>query len=1205
MDTDRNLLFGVLALQADLIDAGQFAEACTAWSARKATPLAELLVQRGWLTASDRADVDKLLNRKLQKHGGDARASLAGVTTNQVRQSLAAIADPEVQRTLDGATPLLNDPVVVRTQAYIPEVHGRYTLSRLHATGGIGRVWLARDAALGRDVALKELRPEHTARPAVWARFLKEAQITGQLEHPGIVPIYEVGQRPDGQPPYYTMRFVRGRTLAQAAASYHKRRARGEAGPLELRELLKALVGVCNAVAYAHSRGVLHRDLKPQNVVLGEFGEVNVLDWGLARLLDQPATDADTAPLAVATDGGAQETQQGEVLGTPAYMAPEQAEGRLDRLGPATDVYGLGAMLYEILTGGAPFMGARTTDVLHQVIHDAPAPPHTVVAQTPRGLQAVCQKALAKEPARRYDSPRALAEEIERWMADEPVSAWREPVLVRTGRWVRRHRTSVATALAALIVAVLGLVAVAAVQNESRQQLAATNRDLLSANVQLDQARDRAEKRVDLALGAIENFRSAVDDHLDVKNRPENQSLRKTLLQAPLAFYQKLRDDLQAGADSGPEARTKLADAYYKLATLNREIGSQKDALEAYNEAVTLLDPLVSEVPQAKRADLHEKLASALADRGALQMVSSGMANAALESLGRARQLHEDQLRDEPKNVDARVSLAKVLSNTAAIESRTGKVDTALATLHKGIEVMEEAQRLDPKHVTAGILLARLHRQVASILNSQKSRQAEALAAAQLALHIAEPLARANPKNQLAQLLLAEVYATLAGVLDSKGEATAALETYRKRLAVVESLVKAYPAVSQYQLNQVWAMRNIASVQGEIGQHTEALETLQKARAIAESLVRDNPTNFDFKSTLAETWNSMARPQYALGRLADTLASIEANAALLEQICQSNPGDLNELRNLAGAYYNMGILNRDLGRTQAALASYNQSLRARERLAQEHPDQPRFLFDVSSTLGNIAVIQYEDNQLSAARTSFARAVETLQRLVRSYPENAEYQNYLARAQQNLGQTLHRLGKTEQGLQSLQAAIALAERMAREQPKVVLYQEDLGTDYDNLGEMLRDTGKLTQAAAAYDKALAIRESLTRSNSASTRYQNWLASSLKGQAMVYQAWGQLDKAAKLYRRTLTLLEKVSEPSAADLYDQAGCRARLAAVSSQDRAESDKAMASLRKAVKAGYHDAEHMRKDADLETLRQRPDFQELLQELEKKSKSPGR
>src|SRR5262249_14166443 len=159
------------------------------------------------------------------------------LTSDRVRQSLAAVADDGLRQSLAGLTTPPAPGNVVLTTAYVPAPGERYTLSRLHATGGIGRVWLARDASLGRDVALKELRPERAANPTVGARFLREAQVTGQLEHPGIVPIYEVGKKPEDDAPFYTMRFVRGRTLAEAVASYHQRRRRRKAGPLELREL--------------------------------------------------------------------------------------------------------------------------------------------------------------------------------------------------------------------------------------------------------------------------------------------------------------------------------------------------------------------------------------------------------------------------------------------------------------------------------------------------------------------------------------------------------------------------------------------------------------------------------------------------------------------------------------------------------------------------------------------------------------------------------------------------------------------------------------------------------------------------------------------------------------------------------------------------------------------------------------------------------
>jgi WD40 repeat protein/tRNA A-37 threonylcarbamoyl transferase component Bud32 len=335
----------------------------------------------------------------------------------------------------------------------------RYELSRLHATGGIGRVWLARDLDLDREVALKELRPERAADPAMVARFRREARITGRLQHPGIVPVYEMAPAAEGESPFYTMQLVRGRTLTEAAQDYHRRRAEGRAGPLHLIRLLNDFVSVCNTVAYAHSQGVVHRDLKGSNVVLGDFGEVVVLDWGFAKILDEKdeggaekggaTEEAPSAPGPAGCTRG-HETMPGHLLGTPAYMAPEQAEGRLDLIDPRTDVFGLGAILYELLTGRPPFEGADSAESLRKAragkagrLQSAPG--------VPPALAAVCDKAMARRPDDRYPSAAELAREVQHFLADEPTRAYREPLLARWQRWARRHRPALAVLTAVLL----------------------------------------------------------------------------------------------------------------------------------------------------------------------------------------------------------------------------------------------------------------------------------------------------------------------------------------------------------------------------------------------------------------------------------------------------------------------------------------------------------------------------------------------------------------------------------------------------------------------------------------------------------------------------------------------------------------------------------------------------------------------------------
>jgi serine/threonine protein kinase/Tfp pilus assembly protein PilF len=328
----------------------------------------------------------------------------------------------------------------------------------------LGQVSVALDEELHREVALKEIQDRHADHPDSRARFLLEAEITGGLEHPGIVPVYGLGSYPDGRP-FYAMRFIRGDSLQNAIARYHQADRADRSSherSLELRQLLGRFIDVCDAIAYAHSRGVLHRDLKPGNVMLGPYGETLVVDWGLAKPKGVRATDGNE-PTAEGTlrpvlSDSAPPTQAGTALGTPAYMPPEQAAGRLDELGPASDVYSLGATLYCLLTGKAPFEGGEDVgEILRRVQAGNFPRPREVRRDVPAALEAVCLKAMALQPQERYAGPRALAADVERWLADEPVSAYREPWQMRARRWVGRHRTLVATTAATLLVATVSL----------------------------------------------------------------------------------------------------------------------------------------------------------------------------------------------------------------------------------------------------------------------------------------------------------------------------------------------------------------------------------------------------------------------------------------------------------------------------------------------------------------------------------------------------------------------------------------------------------------------------------------------------------------------------------------------------------------------------------------------------------------------------
>ena len=312
---------------------------------------------------------------------------------------------------------------------------------------------------------------------------------------------------------------------------------------------------------------MLHRDIKPANIIVGTHGETLVVDWGLAKVLGRSDPDAVEQKLVPrSSSSGSSETLPGSAMGTPAYMSPEQARGDIENLGPRSDVYSLGATLYFLLAGKPPLEGKDVGAMLRAAQEGKFPPPREHAPSIDKALEAVCLKAMALTPEGRYSSSKALADDVERWMADEPVSAWREPLSSRTRRWAKRNRTAVATATVALLAGVVGLSAVAVVQTQAKAEIARAlgretraNVALAKANDELSRSKSAVQARYELAVEAIKTFHTGVSQDFLLKEE-KFKELRDRLLKSASDFYGKLsawpararrRPGLASGAGGG------------------------------------------------------------------------------------------------------------------------------------------------------------------------------------------------------------------------------------------------------------------------------------------------------------------------------------------------------------------------------------------------------------------------------------------------------------------------------------------------------------------------------------------------------------------------------------------------------------------------------------------------------------------------------
>jgi serine/threonine protein kinase len=492
----------------------------------------------------------------------------------------------------------------------------RFRIQGEHASGGLGVVFRAEDLQLERIVALKQIREEYADKSTYRDKFLREAMVTGRLEHPSIVPVYALGTDANGRP-YYAMRFIKGQTLKDRIDSFHRGLAESEYlyDSMPLRKLLRRFIDVCQAIDYAHSRGVIHRDLKPSNIMLGKFGETLVVDWGLARPFETTAPITKTVIEAsqaselalVQSDTPADAlTQMGSFVGSIPYASPEQLRGDLGSLTPASDVYSLGAVLFEILTGNPPvkdYTNAR--DLADDILLGKLATPRAMLSSVPGPLDAICRRAMAGRIADRYPTANDLRLEIESFLDDEPIQAYRDRVLDK-GRRLLRKRPAVFSTLAVSVVAGLLFSAIFAADKTKQniELLLATNqakenegRANASAAIAEKSAAEASEQRR-LARETIVNLVREVNEGQE--KGIDISAIRQNLF----AVLLKQFNELTSGTASSPSDTLEILRAKVGLARSVAQLGTLSELASLMNDT-SLRDRQAEQQNQQLRGELN------------------------------------------------------------------------------------------------------------------------------------------------------------------------------------------------------------------------------------------------------------------------------------------------------------------------------------------------------------------------------------------------------------------------------------------------------------------------------------------------------------------------------------------------------------------------------------------------------------------------
>jgi tetratricopeptide (TPR) repeat protein len=740
-----------------------------------------------------------------------------------------------------------------------------YEILGLLGRGGMGDVFKARDVRLGRLVAVKRINAQRTSGEEL-RRFQAEAKALARLQHPHIVQIFEVNEH-QGQP-YFAMELVAGGSL-------DKKLSQAPVTPPHAAALLETLARTMHA---AHLQGIVHRDLKPANILLTLDGQPKITDFGLAKHLDDEGTL----------------TRSGMLMGTPGYMAPEQAAGDAKTIGPAADVHALGAVLYEMLTGWPPFRAAAMLETLEMVRTADPVPPSRLQAGIPRDLETICLKCLEKLPARRYAGALELAEDLRRFLAQQPIAARRAGRIERVVKWARR-RPAAAALVATVVVAVVALGVLGA-----------------WSNVRLRQAAERAQARLRQARAVVNDMYTKIAEEW-LAEEPYQDPLRQEFLEKALSLYQEFVGE--SGSD--PAVRREAARAWFRMGQIRRTLDQAVQARAAYDQAVNLQEALRDEFPS--EPCYRQDLANTFNWVGELLRESGRPPDEAERFYRRAKELQEVLMRELAGASRIGQELARSHYNLGIVHLEQAHYSEAGANLDRAITLLEELRThgdaADLSHELARCLINR------GILQKEQQRLDEAQADYRRAIELMEGLKSAGRLRAVQKRDLGLALHNAGNLFWQRGDQAHAVEELRRAVQIFERLVEDFPTRPDYRKKLANTLNSLASTQATAKDLEQAEKTWARARTLFDQLTREFPDTPDYRTYLGTAlgnlgWLRSEKKDWSAAR-----PLFQGAIASLREALRANPKSLEALNGLRNQYRNLAETLLQLGDHAAAAAA--------------------------------------------------------------------------------------------------------------------------------------------------------------------------------------------------------------------------------------------------------------------------------------------